>query len=170
MKLTTNNGKASAVGAIDTVVAALRTHPKHPGVQDAGCDALWCLAFETDNVVVAWEKVVAAPWGIQMMWKAFRTHALKVPASERLTHLAMAAGKTATAGLHALGSAVVDAANSATRLAAKNVDSKMLRAAVAGSIQEFIGALLDHIQSASAMLTGRLGRMQKLGTQADVSN
>lgn len=148
-------------------------------MQESGCDALWCLAFEAENAVVAWEKarartlgfnersgfccalfclaeprgvimnspplfnfaqVAAAPWGIQMMWKAFRANANKATVTDRLAKMAMAAGKTAVVAGQLLSDAVVAGANEAARLAAKNVDPKMLRAALVGSLQVRGGA------------------------------
>lgn len=70
-----------------------------------------------------------------MMWKAFRANANKATVTDRLAKMAMAAGRTAVVAGQLLADSMVSAANEAARLAAKNVDPKMLRAAIAGSLQ-----------------------------------
>jgi hypothetical protein len=120
---------AAQAGAVEAVVAAMRLHGSCEDVQRHGSAALWRLAFETDNVVQAWERTAMTPGGLAMLWRSFRTHSLALSPAEHVSGAAAAAQRGA--------GAVARAANA-------NVDARMLQAALQGTLADFVAALLAH--------------------------
>jgi hypothetical protein len=125
-----NNARAVAGGGIEASLGAMRGHGASAAVQAAGGRALYALAFETDNFVMAWEKAAAEPQGLPLLWRAFCAHAKALSPAEHVTGAAAAARRGADA---------------AVRAVAKSVDARMLKAAAEGSLQAFVAAMLAHV-------------------------
>jgi len=141
---------AIQAGGIEAVVAALRAHSTRPDVQRAASAALWRLAFDTADVVQAWEHAAGAPGGLPALWTALRIH-----------------GATLTPAQLAMGSATAArrGATAVVRSAGAHVDARMLQAALHGTIADFVAALLAHaqnlLQNSSSKLKEKLNAAMK---------
>ena len=128
-------------GGIEAVVAALRSHSTVPEVQRAASAALWRLAFDTSDVVQAWEHAAGTPGGLAALWTALRTHGATLTPAQLVAGSASAARRGATAVVRSAGT---------------HVDARMLQAALHGTVHEFIAALLAHAQQTLQSGTSRL--------------
>ena len=140
---------ATQAGGIEAVVAALRGHSTVPDVQRAASAALWRLAFDTSDVVQAWEHAAGTPGGLAALWTALRTHGATLTPAQLAAGSASAARRGATAVVRSAGA---------------HVDARMLQAALHGTVADFIAALLAHAQQ--TLQSGAVRLKEKLTAAA----